>query len=138
MGKYDDIIHLSRPKSNRPSMPIADRAKIFMPFAALKGYEEAIEEKQKVTTTRVELSEEKKEELDERLRELSEMLASGSQPEVTVRYFVKDEKVSLEEKMELGDYAYLTDIVVKVDSFSEQIKMREQSIALSDILDIKF
>lgn len=46
MGKYDDIIHLQRPASAYPSMPVADRAKIFMPFAALKGYEEAIEEAQ--------------------------------------------------------------------------------------------
>ena len=37
MGKYDDIINMDRPKSNRPSMSRADRAKIFMPFAALKG-----------------------------------------------------------------------------------------------------
>lgn len=43
MGNYDDIIKLNRPESNRPKMDIADRAKIFMPFAALKGYEEAID-----------------------------------------------------------------------------------------------
>lgn len=47
MGKYDDIINLERPKSNRIPMSREDRAKIFMPFSALKGYEEAIEEKQK-------------------------------------------------------------------------------------------
>ena len=48
MKEYEDIIDLPRPKSARPSMKVADRAKIFMPFAALKGYEEAIEEKIKV------------------------------------------------------------------------------------------
>jgi hypothetical protein len=57
MGKYDDIINLERPKSNRPSMSRADRAKIFMPFAALKGYDEAIEEKQKLIKEKMELSE---------------------------------------------------------------------------------
>ncbi|MBQ2800764.1 MAG: hypothetical protein IJF03_05175 [Lachnospiraceae bacterium] len=56
MGKYDDIINMDRPKSNRPSMSRADRAKIFMPFAALKGYEEAIEEKQKLTTEKMRFS----------------------------------------------------------------------------------
>lgn len=55
MGKYDDIIHLSRPKTNRPSMPVADRAKIFMPFAALKGYDEAIEESQRVMNEKQEI-----------------------------------------------------------------------------------
>lgn len=47
MGKYDDIIHLERPKSAHPAMPVSDRAKIFLPFAALRGYEEILEEKQK-------------------------------------------------------------------------------------------
>lgn len=58
MGKYDDIIELSRPVSGRIPMPAADRAKIFMPFAALKGYEEAIDEKNRLTTGRVEISDE--------------------------------------------------------------------------------
>lgn len=48
---YDDIIGLEYPlkqhdKIKHPPMPIADRAKIFSPFAALKGYEEAIHQKE--------------------------------------------------------------------------------------------
>lgn len=44
---YDDIIDLEYPlkqhdRIKHPPMSIADRAKIFSPFAALKGYEEAI------------------------------------------------------------------------------------------------
>lgn len=136
MGKYDDIINLSRPKSNRPSMPIADRAKIFMPFAALKGYEEAIEEKQKLMTARMELSEEKKEELDVQLHELSEILADGRTSEVTVRYYVKDERASQEEQTELGNYVDVTGKVKKIDTFLEQIIVEEQTIALKDIFYI--
>lgn len=43
---YDDIIDyewLGSPK--RPKMPLASRAKIFMPFAALRSFEELIEKK---------------------------------------------------------------------------------------------
>ncbi|MBR5965924.1 MAG: hypothetical protein IK015_07420 [Treponema sp.] len=43
---YDDIIDhkwLGSPK--HPRMPLASRAKIFMPFAALRGFEELIEKK---------------------------------------------------------------------------------------------
>lgn len=48
MGKYDDIINLSRPVSKkRPHMSIHDRAAQFAPFAALTGHEEAIEETSK-------------------------------------------------------------------------------------------
>ena len=43
--KYDDIIHLQHHQSaERPHMSLHDRAAQFAPFAALSGYEEAIEE----------------------------------------------------------------------------------------------
>ena len=43
--KYDDIIHLPHHQSaERPHMSLHDRAAQFAPFAALSGYEEAIEE----------------------------------------------------------------------------------------------
>lgn len=54
MGRYDDILNLQRPKSYREPMERANRAKIFMPFAALKGYEEALEEQQKLVLARAE------------------------------------------------------------------------------------
>lgn len=45
---YGDIIGQSRPDSpdsriRHPRMPVADRAKIFAPFAALTGFEKVIE-----------------------------------------------------------------------------------------------
>lgn len=52
MGRYDDILNMQRPKSYRAPMVVANRAKIFMPFAALKGYEEAIWEQQKLMIER--------------------------------------------------------------------------------------
>ncbi|MCR5217904.1 hypothetical protein [Treponema sp.] len=43
-SRYDDIINTQWPQpSLREKMPLKDRAKIFMPFAALKGFEELIE-----------------------------------------------------------------------------------------------
>jgi len=42
---YEDIIHLKHPTSRtHPRMSRLDRAAQFAPFAALKGYEELIEE----------------------------------------------------------------------------------------------
>lgn len=137
MGKYDDIIHLVRPKSDRPSMPVADRAKIFMPFAALKGYDDAIEETKKLTTQRIELTEEKKEELDRKLQRLNDMIALGEKPEVTITYFVVDKKVSLEEGEELGKYIDFSGAVTKVDLVFEQIRVMENIIHLSDVLEIE-
>lgn len=41
---YKDIINLERPRPMfRERMKLENRAKIFLPFAALKGFEEEIE-----------------------------------------------------------------------------------------------
>ena len=42
--KYHDILYAKRPKLpvNRPRMSLINRAKIFSPFAALRGFEEEI------------------------------------------------------------------------------------------------
>lgn len=46
-GKYNDIINMERPKSKRPKMDLLNRAKIFAPFAALRGHEELLGESAK-------------------------------------------------------------------------------------------
>lgn len=56
--------------ANRKKMSPAERAKQFMPFAALKGYEEALAEKEKRIVKKVDLSEERLEELDWVLQQL--------------------------------------------------------------------
>lgn len=40
---YEDIIRLPRPEMRHPRMPMEKRAAQFAPFAALTGYEDAIE-----------------------------------------------------------------------------------------------
>ena len=48
MGNYDDIINLPHHTSQRhPRMSMYNRAAQFSPFAALTGYEKAIEEARK-------------------------------------------------------------------------------------------
>ena len=45
MGKYDDIIDLPHPVSEKhPHMSMYDRAAQFSPFDALTGYSESIDE----------------------------------------------------------------------------------------------
>ena len=51
----------------RPKMTLLQRAKQFMPFAALKGFQELLEETARYTENRKELSEEQLEELDRQL-----------------------------------------------------------------------
>ena len=67
-GPYDDIIHLPHPTSHRhPRMPVSDRAAQFSPFAALSGHGSAIAETARVTRERMELDEDAREQLDQKL-----------------------------------------------------------------------
>ena len=80
---YDDIVDLPHPVSrHHPQMPIADRAAQFSPFAALTGHDAAIKETARLTDRQIELDENSKSFLDEKLRMVLERLADH--PQVTV------------------------------------------------------
>ena len=49
MGKYDDIIRRERPESKHPKMDLGNRANIFAPFSALRGFDIAVLTKAKET-----------------------------------------------------------------------------------------
>lgn len=71
MGKYDDIMDLPHHVSAvHPQMSIWDRSAQFSPFAALTGHEAAIEETARLTEQWHEPDEDKREELDEKLRQI--------------------------------------------------------------------
>ncbi len=137
MGKYDDIIHLGRPDSTRPRMPVADRAKIFQAFSALKGHEEQIEESQRLTVERIRLTEEKKEELDRALQLLQRNAAEEKWPEATIRHFISDEKASSEQDRELGNYVDTRGEVRRVDVSKGIITVGELDIEAKDIVEIQ-
>ena len=68
---YAELIYMPRPVSNRRKMEVGHRAKQFAPFAALRGFEETVRKKEILYEPKKELSEEKKNELDSKLRILS-------------------------------------------------------------------
>ena len=73
-SKYGKILHASRPEPphDHPRMPMSNRAKIFSPFAALRGYEDEIasEGRDHLKGNRIELSEEGKETLNQKISQL--------------------------------------------------------------------
>lgn len=118
MGKnrYQDIIHLSHHVSaTRPQMDLIDRAAQFSPFAALTGYDAAIEESRRLTTSFVELDESQKIILDEKLQWIQKHLKEN--PKIIVTYFKPD---SLKEG---GEYIKITDVVKKIDFYEKCIIM---------------
>ncbi len=86
---YDDIINLPHHVSvKHPPMSMLNRAAQFSPFAALTGYDEAVAETARLTERRIELSEEEKAAVNERLLELRDR--PGARVEIT--WFVPDRK----------------------------------------------
>lgn len=131
MGKYDDIINLPHPTSQkRPRMSVQDRAAQFSPFAALTGYDAAIRETARLTEERIELNEYEQAVLDQRITLLQEHLKDL--PEVTITYFQPD------ERKEGGKYRSLTGVVKKIDPYERQIILADQSrIPIESILNLE-
>lgn len=85
--KYDDIIDLPHHVSaKRARMSMVDRGAQFSPFAALTGYDAAIQETARLTNSRVELTEGEKLELNEKIQNLLEK----PKAEASVTHFVPD------------------------------------------------
>lgn len=111
---YDDIIDLPRPVSKtRAQMSMLDRAAQFSPFAALTGYEAAIQETARLTDAQIEMEEDRKAVLDRKLSVLAEKLAQ--QPEVTITYFLPD------EKKDGGAYVTISGGIKRIDGVERMI-----------------
>lgn len=128
--QYDDIINLPHHVSpTRPRMSMIDRAAQFSPFAALTGYDAAIKETGRLTDERIELSEESRAVLDRKQQLLLDNLADH--PEVSVTYFVPDERKSG------GAYVTATGQVKKVDEFERLLILTDGTkIPLDEIQDL--
>ena len=123
MGRYDDIIGLERPVSQKhPPMPRPDRAKQFMPFASLRGFDDVIDDRQTLRTRRRRLSEDEREAMDERLRELAVALADGGRPVVSLSLFTKDPARS-DGPDEWGSYREITGRAEKLRPVERELKV---------------
>ena len=90
-GKYDDIIDLPHPTSKKHSrMSRQNRAAQFSPFAALTGYDAAIQETERNTEKKRILSEDAIAEINENLQLIQEK--RNEHPYVYISYFEKDIK----------------------------------------------
>lgn len=132
-GPYEDIIHLPHPVSKRhPQMSVADRAAQFSPFAALTGHDAAIKETARLTDRRVELDEEEKSRLDDKLKMIQETLAKQLQMQVQVTYFQADEYKSG------GRYLTIVEYVKKIESYERVMVMTNGlKIPMEDIYKIE-
>ena len=88
---YSDIISLEHPVSKKHAhMSLYDRAAQFSPFSALTGHEAAIAETGRLTQKKMELDEDAKEQLDEKIQVLLQQQNTKKRVWVQVVYFVPD------------------------------------------------
>ena len=127
-GAYDDIIHLPHPTSARhPRMSMIDRAAQFTPFQALSGHGAAIEETARLTDRRIELTEEEKALLDEKLRLLLETGGAG-----VFTWFLPD------ERKDGGAYVTSEGVVKKIDPLEGRVVLANgTALPVEDILEIE-
>ena len=116
--RYDDIIGLPHHRSAvRPHMPLADRAAQFSPFAVLSGYGAVIAETARLTDRRIELDEDEKTVIAQKLQIVAEHIRE--RPEITVTWFRPD------ERKEGGAYLTVTGAVRRIDGYDQAILMAD-------------
>ena len=127
----NDLIHRKpwEPGPRHPRMPRAERAKIFMPFAALKGFEEEIASRETRLLPRPALSEEQTEEISRTLREAAALLRCGGRPEVRCRAF-------REERPGWGQYTEITGRVRQILAEKGRLILEEEEIPLPMLTEI--
>ena len=128
--KYDKIINLPHfePK-NHPRMQIEARAAQFAPFSPLDGYEEGIDETARITSDRIEISEDEKEIINNKIRKIKESILS--KPKATITYFIPD------SKKEGGKYVDATGLVKRIDEDRQLIILENKTeISINEIATI--
>ncbi len=130
MNEYEDIIHLPHHVSKKhPQMSMLDRAAQFSPFAALTGYDAAVEETARLTDRRIELDEYEMQHLDERLQKLAPLAAEH--PEINVTYFRPD------ARKDGGEYISITGQVKKMDHYARKIILTDgTSIPIREVIAV--
>lgn len=132
---YEDIINLPHPVSvNHPHMSLHDRAAQFSPFAALTGYESAIQEAARQTEKRPELEEEQKTRLDQQLQLLIRRLSAhpSAEPEIKILFFQPD------PLKDGGAFVPFEGKVKKIDRISRHIFFTDgTALSIDDILSME-
>ena len=117
MNKYQDILYQARPVSKvHQPMSKSNRAAQFSPFAALTGYEDAVQETARLTTDKITLSEDQIQIINSVLNEISQYLPHS--PYVQITYFEPD------KRKQGGSYQQISGTIKKIDDVYGMVIMK--------------
>ena len=123
-------------------MLLSQRAKIFSPFAALKGFEETIDEKVHVYAEKRELNDEEQEALETALAKLHDLtknlrMAKENRVTAAVTFFVPCADENHEAYGHGGTYERYTGTVWKVDPIlTKSLLIGDRTIEFSELAEI--
>lgn len=147
--KYKDIFLRGRPEHEKYDdfwrkhlpMPVTRWAKIFSPFDALAGFNEAVASKRVPYESRRNLSETEKCKLDHALSLIRPLIRDGkparaNRPEITATFFVPCNDIRSEWYGKGGRYETLTGICEKIDDIARTIIVNGRSFSFDDIITL--
>lgn len=115
-NRLEDIKVANKPKTK---MPVSERAKQFMPFAALKGLPEALQKMERIIVPKIELSEEMIAEIDYKIQQIR----TGDI--ITITHFSE------------GEYLKTTGMVAKIDIEDQFIQIVDTIITFDNLANIE-
>ena len=126
LAAYQDILYCSRPVSRHPKMSIENRAKLFTPFSALRGFDIEIltTEQDRLLVPQISLASDQEEEIYRLLNGLHQ----GDW--ATVTYFVPVKHIAGQL---LGEYTVASGAVKKVDDVEQLLVLEGYPIPFGNI-----
>ena len=126
LAAYQDILYCSRPVSRHPKMSIENRAKLFAPFSALRGFDIEIltQEQDRLLVPQISLASDREEEIYRVLNGLHQ----GDW--ATVTYFVPVKHIA---QQLLGEYTVVSGEVKRVDDVEQLLVLEGVSIPFGSI-----
>ena len=149
--KYIEVVKKGKPEHqkydnfyiNHPPIDLSRRAKIFSPFDALKGFNEAIASKDVLYEKRKELTEEDIRVLNVKLNILSQLTGNSKEARTnnvhaSITYFVPCSDIDNAAYKVMGKYETVEGTVMNVDSeIYRIIKLNSIQIPIDDIISIE-
>ena len=128
-NNYEDIINLPHHTSKKHTrMSIEARSAQFAPFQALTGYNDSIKETERITDKQIELTEEEKQLINDKIKIIEENL----QEEIEITYFERDDKKAG------GRYITKKTRIKKINLVEKYLLLEDKAkIEINNIIDIK-
>ena len=126
LAAYQDILYCSRPVSRHPKMSRENRAKLFTPFSALRGFDIEIltQEQDRLLVPQISLASDREEEIYRVLNGLHQ----GDW--ATVSYFIPVKTIG---NQTLGEYTMVSGEVKRVDDVEQLLVLEGASIPFGNI-----